>query len=306
MSEKKLMIIAAVNGGAQLDREGARVPVTPAEIAEEAVRCHKAGASVIHIHARDKNKQATADVKIFGEIIKRIRDKCEILIQTTNGIGIHREPGTGRLVWPTDEERLGLLTIEPKQDLFSLAGGSWDFYHPEGGYAGPASFLNTDDLIRKNILGVLQTGAAIELEIVEIGFLEKLRRLAGDGVFDPDNPRVWLQLSFGFGGMPATARMLVNAHDEAQRLFPKLKWEVLGAGKNQFRIGAMGALMGCDFVRVGFEDNIYLPNGRPAQHNYQLVEAMVRIAGEFGREPANVADARAALTLGNWSDQLKN
>jgi len=97
VAEKKLMIIAAVNGGAQQDREGAKVPITPAEIAEEAVRCHKAGASIIHIHARDKNKQATADVKIFGEIIQRIRDKCEILVQTTNGIGIHREPKTGRL-----------------------------------------------------------------------------------------------------------------------------------------------------------------------------------------------------------------
>jgi 3-keto-5-aminohexanoate cleavage enzyme len=145
--------------------------------------------------------------------------------------------------------------------------------------------------------GVLETGAAIELEIVEIGFLENLRRLADDGIFDPDSPKVWLQLSFGFGGMPATARMVVNARDEAQRLFPKLKWEVLGAGKNQFRIGTLGILMDCDFVRVGFEDNIYLPDNRPAQRNHELVEAMVRIAGEFGREPATAAEAREALAL---------
>ncbi len=251
----------------------------------------------MHVHARGPDKQPTADKKVFGDIIRRIRDKCDILIQTTNGIGVHREPATGRLVWPTDEERLGLLSIEPRQDLFSLAGGSWDFYHPEGGYLGPASFMNTEDLIRKNIRGVLATGAPIELEIVEIGFLAKLRRLADEGVFAPDDPKVWLQLSFGFGGMPATARMVVNAQDEAQRLFPKLKWEVLGAGKIQFRIGAIGMLMGCDFVRVGFEDNIYLPDGRPARHNYQLVEAIVRLAREFGREPATAGDARAALAL---------
>ena len=232
MPEKKLIVIAAVNGGAQLDREGAHVPTTSFEIAEDAFRCHEAGAAIIHIHARDSNKRATPDVKVFGEIIRRIRDRCDILIQTTNGIGVHRDAATGRLVWPTDEERLALLAIEPKQDLFSLAGGSWDFYHPEGGYPGPASFMNSEELIRKNIRGVLETGAAIELEIVEIGFLEKLRRLADEGIFDPDSAKVWLQLSFGFGGMPATTRMVVNARDEAQRLFPKLKWEVLGAGKN--------------------------------------------------------------------------
>ena len=89
---------------------------TPAEIAEEAVSCQKAGAAIVHVHARGPDKQPTADKKVFGDIIRRIRDKCDILIQTTNGIGVHREPATGRLVWPTDEERLGLLSIEPRQE----------------------------------------------------------------------------------------------------------------------------------------------------------------------------------------------
>ncbi|MEX0802357.1 MAG: 3-keto-5-aminohexanoate cleavage protein [Candidatus Binatia bacterium] len=299
MTKRKLVIIAAVNGGAQQDREGAYVPITPVEIAAEALKCFEAGASVLHIHARDANKQATGDVKIFSEIIRRTRDKCEILIQTTNGIGMRRDPTTGRFIFPMDDERLGLLTIEPKQDLFSLAGGSWDFYHPEGGHPGPSSFVTTEELLRKNIPAVLETGAAIELEIVDIGFLQKLRRLAEDGVFDPNSKRVWLQLSFGAGGMPPTPRMLINARDEAQRLFPALKWEVLGVGREQFQMNSMGVLMDCDIVRVGFEDNIYLPNGKPAQHNHQLVEAMARIGREFGREPATVGEARTVLGLGS-------
>jgi 3-keto-5-aminohexanoate cleavage enzyme len=294
---KKLMIIAAVNGGAQQDREGAKVPITPEEIAEEARRCQEAGAAIVHIHARGPDKRATTDVKVFAEIISCIRERCDILIQTTNGIGMFRDPVTGRLSWPTDEQRLALLNIEPRQDLFSLAGGSWDFYHPEGGYSEPASFVNTDQLIRKNIPAVLNRGSAIELEIVDSGFLQKLRRFADEGVFDPESERVWLQLSFGAGGWPPTPRMLINAYDEAQRLFPKLKWEVLGVGREQFRMNSMGVLMGCDIVRVGFEDNIYLPDGRPAGQNFELVEAMARIGREFGREPMTADEARAAFGL---------
>jgi 3-keto-5-aminohexanoate cleavage enzyme len=157
--------------------------------------------------------------------------------------------------------------------------------------------VNTDQLIRKNIPAVLNRGSAIELEIVDSGFLQKLRRFADEGVFDPESERVWLQLSFGAGGWPPTPRMLINAYDEAQRLFPKLKWEVLGVGREQFRMNSMGVLMGCDIVRVGFEDNIYLPDGRPARQNFELVEAMARIGREFGREPMTADEARAAFGL---------
>ena len=133
---KKLVILAAVNGGAQQDRDGAHVPITPVEIAEAAHQCYKAGASVVHVHARAADKGPTSDIKVFSDIIKRIRDKCDILIQTTNGFGVRRDPRTNEYVWPKDEERLALHTVEPKQDLFSIAAGSWDFYHPEGGYPG--------------------------------------------------------------------------------------------------------------------------------------------------------------------------
>ena len=78
---KKLVILAAVNGGAQQDRDGAKVPITPAEIADAAHQCYKAGASVVHIHARGADKGPTSDIKVFSDIITRIRDKCDILIQ---------------------------------------------------------------------------------------------------------------------------------------------------------------------------------------------------------------------------------
>ena len=76
-----------------------------------------------------------------------------------------------------------------------------------------------------------------------------------------------------------------------------MKWEVLATGRDQFPMNTVGVLMGCDIVRLGFEDNIYLPNGNPAQHNYQLIEAMVDISQRFGREPTTVAEAREVFAL---------
>ena len=107
---------------------------------------------------------------------------------------------------------MALLTIEPRQDLFSIAGGSWDFYHPGVPDRNIFSFLNSDDFLRRTIPAVLATGGALEFEIVEPSHLDKLRRLADDGVFDIDTSRFWLDYCFGFGGMPATRPRLRLRH----------------------------------------------------------------------------------------------
>ncbi|MEX0802362.1 MAG: 3-keto-5-aminohexanoate cleavage protein [Candidatus Binatia bacterium] len=297
MGGKKLVILAAVNGGAQLDREGAQVPTTPAEIAEAAFECHKAGASVVHIHARAEDKGPTGDPKVFADIIKRIRDKCGILIQTTNGLGVRVDRDTGRYIWPTDEQRLALLSLEPKQDLLSIAAGSWDFYHPGGGYKGTTPYVNSEDLLQKNIKAVHKRGASLEFEITEASMLYKLDRYVNEGIFDRSSKHFWLDYCLGFGAMPPTARTLALAVEDGQRLFPNAKWQVLATDKDQFPMNTIGLLMGCDIVRVGFEDNIYLPNGEPAKRNYQLVEAMADIARRFGREPATVAEARTVFGI---------
>jgi 3-keto-5-aminohexanoate cleavage enzyme len=297
MANKKIVIVAAMTGGTQQDREGAKVPTTPKEIAEEAYKCYQAGATAIHIHARDENKVATGDVKVFQEIITRIRDKCDILIQTTNGIGSRHDPVTGAIIRPTEAERLALLKLKPGQDLFSIAGGSWDFYHPGVPNQNQFSFLNTVEFLKKIVPAVHAVGSSIEFEITQVSFFDRLRRLADEGVFDPNGGRYWLNYCFGFGGMPSTARAFAFALDEGQRAFPTAKWQVTATDKSMFRMNTMGLLQDCDIVRVGFEDNIYLPNGEPAQHNHQQVEAMVRIAREFGREAATVAEARQVFGL---------
>src|SRR6187549_1873948 len=147
----KVIISVALNGGMQQDRDGAVVPKQPREIGEAAARCHEAGAAMVHVHARGPDGKNSGDKAIYAEIIREIRARSPILIQTTNGIGVRRDPATGGFIWPSDSERLGLLELEPRQDLFGIAGGSADFWHPEGGYVNETPYVNSPDLLKQTI-----------------------------------------------------------------------------------------------------------------------------------------------------------
>jgi 3-keto-5-aminohexanoate cleavage enzyme len=298
MANKKLIILVAPTGGNAVDREGAHVPTTPEEIAEEALRCYEAGASVLHIHARDRiTKEPTSDLSVFSDIITRARKKCDILIQTTTGMGMRSSRKGNMLERPSHQERLGLMSLEPRQDLVTIALGSWDLWRPNGTYRENPTYQNPPSFLIDNIKAIKAKGFPWEMEIADMGFLNNALRLAQEGVFDPKGTDFWLDYCLGFGAMPATARHLVFAQDEGQRLFPNAKWAVLATGRDQFPMSILGASMGCDIVRIGFEDNIYLPDGRPALHNHELITAMARIARDLGRDVASVDDARKIFGL---------
>ena len=294
MSRKKVVLLVAPTGGAAMDHEGAHVPMTPEDIGEETLRCYAAGASVVHIHARDpQTKKPTGELAAFGAVINAIRQRCDILIQTTCGIGIAADDRR-----PSAQDRMALLDVDPPQDLTTIPLGSWDIWRPYGGHnRTDTTYHNTPDFLRGGIADIVRRGIPFEMEIADIGFLNNASRLADEGVFDRRTSRFFLDYLFGFGGMPPTPRHLVFAQEEGQRLFPDAPWAVLATGKDQFPMGALGVAMGCDIVRVGFEDNIYLPDERPARRNHELVAAMAQIVRSFGREIANVAEARRILRL---------
>ena len=248
----KVMITVALNGGMQQDREGAVVPKQPDEIGEAAARCWEAGASVVHVHARGPDGKNSGDRAIYAEIIRQIRARSPILIQTTNGIGVRRDPATGQFIWPSDSERLGLLEIEPQQDLFGIAGGSADFHNPEGGYPEETPYVNSPQLLRRTIEAVYAKGSALEYEIVEASSLHRLMRYAGEGLFDRHRENIWLLHGGGFGATPPVARNVIFNIDEGLRMFPQAIWGVTATGRDMFRIVTLGLAMGCDLVRVGF------------------------------------------------------
>jgi 3-keto-5-aminohexanoate cleavage enzyme len=296
--QKKVFIVVAVNGGNQQDRDGARVPVTPEEIGLEARRCQEAGASVLHVHARDPiTGEGTGDPAIFGEVIRAIRNETDILIQTTTGIGTKRNPTTGEVQWASHAERLQLLAIEPPQDLVTVAMGTWDFVHPAGNQPTARTYHNTPDFLRANIAAINKAGLPWEMEVAEIGFLHNALRLAEEGVFDPSAENFWIDYLLGYGGMPATARQLIAASEEGMRLFPQAPWEVNATGRDEFPMNVVGLGLGCDMVRVGFEDSLYMPDGSIAAHNHDQVRAMAEIARLMGREVGSVAEARGLLRM---------
>jgi 3-keto-5-aminohexanoate cleavage enzyme len=293
----KVMVTVALNGGMQQDRDGAVIPRQPEEIGEAAARCWEAGACVVHVHARGPDGLNSGDPAIYSEIIRQIRARSPILIQTTNGIGVRRDPATGQFIWPSDGERLGLLDIEPQQDLFGIAGGSADFHNPEGGYPEETPYVNSPALLRQTIAAVYAKGSALEYEIVEASSLHRLMRYAEEGLFDRHRANLWLLHGGGFGATPPIARNVIFNIDEGLRMFPQAIWGVTATGRDMFRIATLGLAMGCDLVRVGFEDGIHLPDGSVARDNAEMVEAATAIAALYGMRPATVAEARARFGL---------
>ena len=297
LPDNKVMITVALNGGMQQDREGAVVPKQPDEIGEAAARCWEAGASVVHVHARGPDGKNSGDRAIYAEIIRQIRARSPILIQTTNGIGVRRDPATGQFIWPSDSERLGLLEIEPQQDLFGIAGGSADFHNPEGGYPEETPYVNSPQLLRRTIEAVYAKGSALEYEIVEASSLHRLMRYAEEGLFDRHRENIWLLHGGGFGATPPVARNVIFNIDEGLRMFPQAIWGVTATGRDMFRMVTLGLAMGCDLVRVGFEDGIHLPDGTVARDNAEMVAAAARIAAFYGLTPASVEEARARFGI---------
>jgi 3-keto-5-aminohexanoate cleavage enzyme len=296
MSEP-LVIVAAVNGGMQQSRDGAHVPVTPEEIAEDARLCREAGASIVHVHARDAEGRNSGDPAVYADIIRRIRERTDILIQTTNGIGVRRDPASGELVWPTDEERLALVNLEPSPDLYGVAAGTTDFWHPEGGYPTETAYVNSPEYLKSTIRAVYAKPSTLEYEVVDVHVIDRLARYADEGVFDREAPYVWLLYGGDIGDVAAEPETLIFLRNLGRSRFPNARWGVLGAGRANFTWATLGISMGCTTARLGFEDGLYLPDGRVAERNHHLVAELARIAAIFGRRPATPDEARRIMGL---------
>jgi 3-keto-5-aminohexanoate cleavage enzyme len=296
-TDQPLVIVAAVNGGMQRSRDGAQVPITPEEIAEDARLCRDAGASVIHVHARDEQGANTGDVAVYRDIITRIRARTDILVQTTNGIGVRRDPATGQVVWPSDEERLALIDVEPTPDLYGVAAGSTDFWHPEGGYPTETPYVNSPEYLKKTIKAIYDKRSTLEYEVVDNHVIARLARYADEGLFDRGADYIWLLLGGAIGDVDADPETLVYMRNLALSRFPNAVWGVLGAGRDNFRWATLGIAMGAMTARIGFEDGLYRADGTVAGRNHELVAELARIAAIYGRRPATPQEARGILGL---------
>jgi len=271
---EKLIITVGVTGSRITREQTPHIPITPEEIAQSGIEACRAGASVLHIHVRDpRTGLGTQDAALFKEVVDRIRSETDaILCLTTSGI-----PGRNLPI----PERLQPLALKP--ELVSFDAGSVNM--------GENVFLNPPEFLEALAKETLAKGIKPELEVFEVGMVYTCLRCLERGFLTPP---LHFQFVLGtLGGMPATAKSLLHLTE----IIPQgSTWSVIGIGPGQLPMAVMGMVMG-GHARVGLEDNIYYSKGVLAKTNAELVERMVKISKEYGRDIATPTEARKILNL---------
>jgi len=276
---RKVIITVAPTGSIPTRKDNPNLPITAEEIADETRRAYEAGASVVHLHARDpETGKPTSDVEVFRRCLTAIREACPIITQVTTG-------GGATTLGLSPEERL-MPVKELRPDSASLNAGSMNF--------GRSLFQNTPDVIELYAQRMKTLKVMPEFEVYDLSMIQNVdywvRRA---GILDP--PYQFSLVLGVMGGIPPTFKNLLALQES---LHTGDTWQVIGIGRHQIPMGVMGVLLGGN-LRVGFEDNVYLSKGVLAKSNADLVEKAARIIRELGFAIASVDEARAILPLLN-------
>ena len=299
----KVIISCAVTGSVHTPSMSPHLPLTPEQIAEQAIGAAEAGAAILHLHARDPaDGRPTPDPAVFERFVPRIEAATDAVINITTG-------GSTRM---TLEERLA-YPLRRKPEMCSLNMGSMNFsIHPaarritEWKHDWEKPYIEgMEDLIFRNtfrdiahILRVLgdECGTRFEFECYDTGHLYNLAHFVDEGLV---RGPLFIQGIFGIlGGQGPDPENLVTMRATADRLFGRgaYRFSVLGAGRHQMPLLTMGAVMG-GHVRVGLEDSLYLGRGQLARSCAEQVAKIRRILEELSLEIATPDEARAMLAL---------
>jgi|Deesub1362A_J573_1020465.scaffolds.fasta_scaffold00185_42 3-keto-5-aminohexanoate cleavage enzyme len=286
----RVIITCALTGAQQGKEANPNLPEQPEEIISQGVEAWRAGASILHIHARDRKGKPTADVGVFREIVGGLREAgCDALLNLSTG---------GAVAGLPMEERFRVIEgLKPEIASFSVGGGSLmgRYHRGRSQWVGDRFVkLFPSYSVMERIATLFRNhGTRPELEVYHSGMINNIWALRERGVLEEP---LLINLVMGIPGecTRATVRdllYLVESLPEAS------VWWVSAIGaKNHFRmIGPVVAMGG--HVRVGLEDNVYIGRGELARSNGQLVEKAVRILRELGMEPATPEDARSILRI---------
>ena len=299
---EKVIISCAITGSIHTPTMSDALPVTPDQIAEQAIGAAEAGAAILHLHARNpEDGRPSADPKVFMQFLPRIKQSTDAVVNITTGGSVHM----------TIEDRLaGPLQTSP--EMCSLNMGSMNFaLYPmadrfkEWKYDWEEGYLRgSDQNIFRNTFRDIETiyrqlgeghGTKFEYECYDVGHLYNLAHILDRGLFKPP---VFMQLIFGIlGGIGADMENLMFMKRTADKLFGKdYLWSVLGAGRAQMPFATQATLMGGN-VRVGLEDNLYISRGKLAMNNAEQVAKIRKIVEELGYEIATPNETRQMLGL---------
>ncbi len=300
--ERKVIITCAVTGSIHTPTMSPYLPITPNEIVDAAVGAAEAGASIIHLHARDpETGKPSPDPRLFMDFLPRIKQQTNAVMNISTGGGLKM----------TLEERLEAAHAA-KPELCSLNMGSmnfvlsqivpkytqwkydWEKPYLEGTRSGIVS--NTFEQIERIIVEVGQAyGTRFEFECYDVSHLYALAHFLDRKLLTPP---LFVQTIFGLmGGIGADPEDLMHMRRTADRLFGNdYEWSILAAGRHQMGLCTMGAIMGGN-VRVGLEDSLYIGKGQLAKSNAEQVAKIKRILGELSLEVATPDEARDILKL---------
>jgi 3-keto-5-aminohexanoate cleavage enzyme len=268
------IVTAALTGGVHGKEANPNLPETPAEIGEAAAACREAGASVVHVHAREDNGERAFATERFQEIDDEIRARApDLVVQHSTG-------ATGA----PDEARRQPLRTDPAPEMASLDMGPVNRYH----HLTSENTRGTVDVLYDEMA---ERGIKPELELFNSGQVtETYALLDRRDLADP----VYATLIFGSGSLtrPTPENFLASVHD----LPDGAQFNTLGFGRHQLPFATMGLLFG-GHVRVGLEDNVYFRRGELAESNAQLVERVVSVAETLGRPVATPDETRDLLGL---------
>ena len=278
-----VVVSAALTGALTTRDQCSAIPYTPEEIAEEAAAAREAGAAVAHIHARTDEGEPTYSTETYREIREAVRDRTDIVINFS----------TGAIDVPVEERLDYVTTVQPEMAALNMGSMNYAKYSERrGDFVFDMVFSNPFGEIRELLAGMNEAGVTPELECFDTGHLGNARPLLADGVLERP---YHVSLVMGvLGGIPATVENLAH---QVRQLPPDTTWQVIGISRDQWPLVAAALSMGGN-VRVGLEDNFYLPDGTMADGNAELVAAAVDLAERVGREPATPDEAREILDVG--------
>jgi uncharacterized protein (DUF849 family) len=289
---RKVIVTCALTGAGDTTGRSEHVPVTPEEIAQDAIEAARAGASVVHIHVRDvETGQGSRDVALYREVVRLVRDSdVDPVINLTAGMGgdLFLDPGEPTKQLPGTDLVSGLERLahveELRPEICTIDCGSLNFGE------GSQVFISTPDMLREGAARIKELGVKPEMEIFDTGNLWFANIMVEEGLIAA--PPLY-QLCMGIPyGAPVNAGLL----QAMVNMLPQgAQWTSFAIGQDQLPWVAQSVLLG-GHVRVGLEDNLYLSKGVKAT-NAQLTERAIQIVKDLGSSVATPDEAREILQL---------
>lgn len=306
--QKSVIITCAPTGGIHTPTMSEHLPITPSQIAKASIDAAEAGASIIHLHARDpETGKPDPNPDLFMEFLPRIKQATDAVMNISTGGGLGM----------TRDERLAAATIA-SPEMASMNMGSMNFgifpmkdKYQDWQHEWEPAFLDmTRDFIFRNTFADIEYaikslgqehGTRFEFECYDLGHLYNLAWLLDQGWIEGP---IFVQMVFGIlGGVGADLDNLMHMHNIANKLFgDQYEWSVLAAGRHQMPFTTQSAMLGGN-VRVGMEDSLYIGPGEKATSSAQQVQKIRSIIENLGLRVATPHEARTRLGL-KGSDQV--